>query len=305
MKSVALKLALAEDASEGTISPRLVKLAEHDAAETERANAARPRSSRPVTKAASMAAFTAALDEKIGAHTIATGERGFYVKMAEEHLALAEKAIAQRTVKVIDLSEKGSDSEGAGSEMPHLLVESAEKSRIRAAKDGSTFDAASKLVLAESPSSRRATWSGARTPETGPSMATKLPVGPFRDETFVTSETFASLQFHAVLIGSNTGPGRSWRRQRALHRHRAEQGGLGGAQLVARTDGQSFAMVDGTTNIAINDPLDVDASGHLVRQELPTRAGSWLRPRRRHQRDPRPHRDRHPSARPKTSEKAR
>ena len=151
MKSVALKLALAEDASEETILAEVVKLAEHDAAETERANAAEAKVVE-TEKAASMAAFTAALDEKIEKdNTIATGERGFYVEMAEEHLALAEKAIAQRTVKVIDLSEKGSDSEGAGSEYADPSVELAEKSRIRAAKDGSTFDAASKLVLAEEP----------------------------------------------------------------------------------------------------------------------------------------------------------
>ena len=96
-------------------------------------------------------------------------------------------------------------------------------------------------------------------------MATKLPVGPFRDETFVTSETFASSQFHAVLIGSTGLAEVGAANERCIGI--AQNKAASGAQLVARTAGQSFAMVDGTTDIAINDPLDVDASGHLVKQE--------------------------------------
>ena len=96
-------------------------------------------------------------------------------------------------------------------------------------------------------------------------MATKLPKGPFRDETFVTAETFASSQYHAVLIavGGLAEVGAANERCIGI----AQSAGAAGEQLVVRTDGQSFAMVDGTTDIAINDPLDVDASGHLVKQE--------------------------------------
>lgn len=96
-------------------------------------------------------------------------------------------------------------------------------------------------------------------------MATKLPVGPFRDETFVTAETFASSQYHAVLVNASGLAEVGAANERCIG---IAQGlSASGEQLVVRTSGQSYAMVDGTTDVAINDPLDVDASGHLVKQE--------------------------------------
>jgi hypothetical protein len=96
-------------------------------------------------------------------------------------------------------------------------------------------------------------------------VATKLPVGPFRDETLVTAETFASSQYHAVLVNTSGLAEVGDANERCIG---IAQGlSASGEQLVVRTAGQSFAMVDGTTDVAINDPLDVDASGHLVKQE--------------------------------------
>jgi hypothetical protein len=96
-------------------------------------------------------------------------------------------------------------------------------------------------------------------------MATKLPVGPFGDETFVAAETFASSQYHAVLVNTSGLAEVGAANERCIG---IAQGlSASGEQLVVRTAGQSYAMVDGTTDVAINDPLDVDASGHLVKQE--------------------------------------
>lgn len=102
-------------------------------------------------------------------------------------------------------------------------------------------------------------------------MATMLPRGPFRDETFVTAETFATSQYHAVLINASglAEVGAADERCMGI----AQGLPASGEQLVVRTAGESFAMADGTTDIAINDPLDVDASGHLVKQA--TDAG-WI-----------------------------
>lgn len=95
-------------------------------------------------------------------------------------------------------------------------------------------------------------------------MPALLPRGPFRDETFIAAEALSDYQYHFILVGT-TGL--------------AEVGGANeivvgilqnapasGEQAIVRTAGQSYLFVDGTTDVAVNDPLDCDASGHAVKQ---------------------------------------
>lgn len=96
-------------------------------------------------------------------------------------------------------------------------------------------------------------------------MATKLPRGPFRDETFVAAESLTTSQYHAVLINASGLAEVGAANERCIGI--LQNAPASGDQAVVRTSGQSFAMVDGTTDVAINDPLDVDAGGHLVKQE--------------------------------------
>jgi hypothetical protein len=96
-------------------------------------------------------------------------------------------------------------------------------------------------------------------------VATKLPRGPFRDETFIAAESLTAVQYHAVLINTSglAEVGAANERCIGILQNLPDTG----EQAVVRTSGQTFAMVDGATDVAINDPLDVDASGHLVKQE--------------------------------------
>jgi len=95
-------------------------------------------------------------------------------------------------------------------------------------------------------------------------VATLLPRGPFRDETFVAAEDLSDYQYHAILINASglAEVGAANERCIGILQNAPESG----EQAVVRTQGQSYAYVDGTTDVAINDPLDVDASGHLVKQ---------------------------------------
>lgn len=150
MKTVALKLSLAEDASEETILAEVIRLAEHDAAETVRADGLAAKLAETETKAA-VDAFAVKLDEKITGGFIATGERETFVDLAtSQSVELAEKLIEARTAKVVDLAERGTDGEGSdGGTYADASVELAEKAKARKAADGSTYAAAEKLVLAE------------------------------------------------------------------------------------------------------------------------------------------------------------
>ena len=96
-------------------------------------------------------------------------------------------------------------------------------------------------------------------------MATLLPRGPYRDETFVAAEDLSGSQYHAVLVDTSGEAEVGAANERCIGI--LQNLPTSGLQAVVRTGGQSYAMVDGTTDIAINDPLDVDASGHLVKQE--------------------------------------
>lgn len=148
MKTVAQKLNLDENASEADILARVVELSEHDAAETARANTAETKLAEVETKA-KVDAFAVKLDEKINGGFIAPGERETFVNLAEKDAALAESLIGTRTSKVIALGEIGSGAEGGSEEYENASVELAEKSKARASKDGTTYAAAEKLVLAE------------------------------------------------------------------------------------------------------------------------------------------------------------
>jgi len=96
-------------------------------------------------------------------------------------------------------------------------------------------------------------------------MATRRPVGPFRDQTFVAAEDLSDSQYHTVLINTSglAEVGAANERVCGILQNAPESG----EQAVVRTRGESLAMVDGTTDVAINDPVDSDASGHCVKQE--------------------------------------
>lgn len=95
-------------------------------------------------------------------------------------------------------------------------------------------------------------------------MATLLPKGPFRDETFVAAEDLSSSQYHAVLINASGLAEVGAADEKCIGI--LQNAPTAGLQAIVRTQGQSYAYVDGTTDVAINDGLDVDASGHLVKQ---------------------------------------
>lgn len=150
MKTVALRLSLAEDASEETILAEVTKLAEHDAAETVRADAAEATLAE-TAKQAAVDAFAVKLDEKIAGGFIASGERETFVKLAgEQSPELAETLIEARTAKVIDLGEVGTDE--PVTEYADATVELAEKAKALVdAGKATDIVAAQDMVLAESP----------------------------------------------------------------------------------------------------------------------------------------------------------
>lgn len=96
-------------------------------------------------------------------------------------------------------------------------------------------------------------------------MATVLPRGPYRDETFVAAESLASAQYHfGYLVTSTTVEvGAANEFTPGI----IQNAPASGEQVLLRTAGQSYLVVDGTTDIAVGDPLDCDASGHGVKQE--------------------------------------
>jgi len=151
MKTVATKLNLAEDAPEALVLAEVVKLAEHDAAETKRADAAEIKLAE-TEKTGAIAAFTIKLDEKIKTeNTVSPGQRDYFLGLADRNMVEAELALASHTVKVIDTTEHGTGSEGEGKPTKRADVELSELSRARMAKDGIGYPKAMGLVLSENP----------------------------------------------------------------------------------------------------------------------------------------------------------
>jgi hypothetical protein len=95
-------------------------------------------------------------------------------------------------------------------------------------------------------------------------MATKLPVGPFRDETFTAAESMAAFQFRMVRRASATTVETGAANETVIGV--LQNAPASGEQAVVRTWGQSFMYVDGTTDIAVMDPIDCDASANGVKQ---------------------------------------
>lgn len=96
-------------------------------------------------------------------------------------------------------------------------------------------------------------------------MGTVLPRGPFRDETYVAAEDLSSLQFHQVDLTTATTVSASDANDESIGV--LQNAPASGEQAVVRTRGESFCMVDGTTDIDLNDGIDADASAHGVKQE--------------------------------------
>lgn len=155
MKTVATKLNLAEDAPEALVLAEVVKLAEHDAAETKRADEAEVKLAE-TEKTGAIAAFTIKLDEKIKTeNTIAPGQRDYFLGLADRNMVEAELALASHTVKVIDVAERGSGTEGDDKPTKRADVELSELTRARMVKDGIGYPKAMGLTLAENPNEIR------------------------------------------------------------------------------------------------------------------------------------------------------
>lgn len=155
MKTVAIRLNLAEDASEALVLAEVVKLAEHDAAETERADAAEVKLAE-TEKTGAIAAFTIKLDEKIKTeNTVAPGQRDYFLGLADRNMVEAELALASHTVKVIDVAERGSGIQGDDKPTKRADVELSELSRARMVKDGIDYPKAMALTLSENPNEIR------------------------------------------------------------------------------------------------------------------------------------------------------
>lgn len=157
MKSVIAALKLAEDASEADVLAAVTRLAEHDAAETKRADAAEAKLAEN-EKAERTRAFEARLaeamkpDEK-GRLKVLPGEREAFVKLMERDEKAASEFLEARIAgpAVLVLGETGSGAEGDEGAYENPSVELAEKGKARAAKDGISWVKASRLVLAEDP----------------------------------------------------------------------------------------------------------------------------------------------------------
>ena len=93
-------------------------------------------------------------------------------------------------------------------------------------------------------------------------MATVLPRGPFRDETFVASESLASYQYHLVKLASATTVALAGSDEKAIG---VVQNAPAINELaIVRTAGQSLCMVDGTSDIALMDAVHPDGSSHAI-----------------------------------------
>lgn len=151
MKTVATKLNLAEDAPEALVLAEVVKLAEHDAAETKRADEAEIKLAE-TEKTGAIAAFTIKLDEKIKTENmIAPGQRDYFLGLADRNMVEAELALASHTVKVIDTTEHGTGIQGDDKPTKRADVELSELTRARMVKDGIGYPKAMGLVLSENP----------------------------------------------------------------------------------------------------------------------------------------------------------
>jgi len=96
-------------------------------------------------------------------------------------------------------------------------------------------------------------------------VATVLPRGPFRDETYVAAEDLSDYQYHQVDLTSATTVSASDANDESIGI--LQNAPESGQQAIVRTAGESFCMADGTTDIALNDGVDADASAHAIKQE--------------------------------------
>lgn len=96
-------------------------------------------------------------------------------------------------------------------------------------------------------------------------MATVLPRGDARDETYVAAESLATSQYHFGRLASSTTVEVGAANEKVMGV--IQNLPASGEQVVLRTAGESYLMVDGTTDIGVGDGLDCDASGHGVKQE--------------------------------------
>lgn len=156
MKSVIAALKLAENASEADVLASVTRLAEHDAAETSRADAAElklsEREQADKVREIEAKLAEATTPDEAGRLRMLPAEKDAYLKMAETSHEAALAAIEARLSgpAMLKLGEVGSGTEGEGeSRYADPSVELAETAKARARKDGSTYADAEKIVLAE------------------------------------------------------------------------------------------------------------------------------------------------------------
>lgn len=93
-------------------------------------------------------------------------------------------------------------------------------------------------------------------------MATRLPVGPFRDQTFVASESLASYQYHLVKLATATTVALAGADEKAIGI--VQNAPAINELAIIRTKGESLCMVDGDSDIGLMDALHADASSHAI-----------------------------------------
>lgn len=97
-------------------------------------------------------------------------------------------------------------------------------------------------------------------------MAKRLPVGPFRDQTFIAGEDLSNAQHLFIKLHTDGTAKVAAANERAIGilQNKPASGG----HAVVRTAGESYLACDGTTAIAVSDILSSDASGKGVKQTV-------------------------------------
>jgi Mu-like prophage I protein len=150
MKTVATKLNLAEDAPEALVLAEVVKLAEHDAAETKRADTAETTLAE-VEKAKRDAEIEATLTELVDGGHVLPGQKEAWTKLAEDSPeSFAVFAVNAKKVKAIELGEIGT-SAGSESSTDDPTVELDNRAKKLAEERSIPYGDAMSLALAEDP----------------------------------------------------------------------------------------------------------------------------------------------------------
>lgn len=95
-------------------------------------------------------------------------------------------------------------------------------------------------------------------------MAKRLPVGPFRDQTFTAGEDLSSKQY--LFIKLHTDGTAKLAGAAGVAVGILQNKPVSGEQAVVRTAGESYLVCNGSTAIAVSDLLASDSSSNGVKE---------------------------------------